>query len=63
VFDNVRFGATDGMAKAFNCAYSVHDGSSMIIRTNFIDPSTDISNRYYDYRYAVPRMKHPTDLD
>jgi hypothetical protein len=29
VFDNVRFGATEGMAKQFNTFYHVYDGSEI----------------------------------
>jgi hypothetical protein len=28
-----------------------------------VDPTTDISNRYYDYRYAIPRMTNPSELN
>lgn len=60
VFDNVRFGATEGMAKQFYASYSVNDG--MKCDTGNIDPNKDISNRYYDYRYAIPRMNNPQEL-
>lgn len=62
VFDNVRFGATEGMAKRFNVSYTVNDGKELQCSTYIVNPSKDISNRYYDYRYAVPRMKYPYDL-
>jgi len=29
VFDNVRFGATEGMAKRFNVSYTVNDGKEL----------------------------------
>lgn len=62
VFDNVRFGATEGMAKRFNVSYTVNDGKELKQSTYSVNPNKDISNRYYDYRYAVPRMKYPYDL-
>lgn len=62
VFDNVRFGATEGMAKRFNVSYTVNDGKELKQSTYSVNPNNDISNRYYDYRYAVPRMKYPYDL-
>ena len=62
VFDNVRFGATEGMAKQFNVSYTVNDGKELKQSTYSVNPNKDISNRYYDYRYAVPRMKYPYDL-
>lgn len=62
VFDNVRFGATEGMAKQFNTFYHVYDGSEIKQKTYFVNPNKDISNRYYDYRYAVPRMNYPYGL-
>lgn len=62
VFDNVRFGATEGMAKQFNTFYHVYDGSEIKQKTYFVDPKKDISNRYYDYRYAIPRMNYPYGL-
>ena len=61
VFDNVRFGATEGMAKQFVASYSVNDGIEC--STLNVDPTTDISNRYYDYRYAIPRMTNPSELN
>ena len=60
VFDNVRFGATEGMAKQFYASYSVNDGIEC--NTGNINPNKDISNRYYDYRYAIPRMNNPQEL-
>ena len=62
VFDNVIFGATEGMAKRFNVSYTVNDGKELKQSTYSVNPNKDISNRYYDYRYAVPRMKYPYDL-
>lgn len=56
VFDNVRFGATEDMAKQFESIYFVFDGSENTQSTYFVNPSRDISNRYYDYRYAIPRI-------
>ena len=56
VFDNVRFGATEDMAKQFESIYFVFDGSENTQSTDFVNPSRDISNRYYDYRYAIPRI-------
>ena len=56
VFDNVRFGATEDMAKQFESIYFVFDGSENTQSTDFVNPSIDISNRYYDYRYAIPRI-------
>lgn len=61
VFDNVRFGATEGMAKQFYASYSVNDGIKC--STGNVNPSKDISNRYYDYRYAIPRMTNPNELN
>lgn len=61
VFDNVRFGATEGMAKQFYASYSVNDGIEC--HTGNVNPNKDISNRYYDYRYAIPRMNDPHDLN
>lgn len=62
VFDNVRFGATEDMAKQFNSVYYVNDGNDMKQKTDSIKP-INISNRYYDYRYAIPRMNYPSDLN
>ena len=61
VFDNVRFGANEGMAKQFYASYSVNDGAKC--STGNINPIKDISNRYYDYRYAIPRMTDPSELN
>lgn len=61
VFDNVRFGATEGMVKQFYASYSVNDGAKC--STGNINPLKDISNRYYDYRYAIPRMTDPSELN
>lgn len=61
IFDNVRFGATEGMAKQFYASYSVNDGVKC--STGNINPNKDISNRYYDYRYAIPRMTDPSELN
>lgn len=61
VFDNVRFGATEGMVKQFYASYSVNDGAKC--STGNINPLKDISNRYYDYRYAIPRMIDPSELN
>lgn len=61
VFDNVRFGANEGMAKQFYASYSVNDGAKF--STGNINPLKDISNRYYDYRYAIPRMIDPSELN
>lgn len=61
VFDNVRFGATEGMAKQFYASYSVNDGAKC--STGNVNPLKDISNRYYDYRYAIPRMTNPSELN
>ena len=61
VFDNVRFGANEGMAKQFYASYSVNDGAKC--STENINPLKDISNRYYDYRYAIPRMIDPSELN
>lgn len=61
VFDNVRFGANEGMAKQFYASYSVNDGAKC--STGNINPLKDISNRYYDYRYAIPRMIDPSELN
>lgn len=58
VFDNVRFGATEDMAKQFESIYFVFDGSKNTQSTDFVNPSRDISNRYYDYRYAIPRINN-----
>lgn len=58
VFDNVRFGATEDMAKQFESIYFVFDGSENTQSTDFVNPSRDISNRYYDYRYAIPRINN-----
>ena len=60
VFDNARFGASSNMAKLFTCTYDVMDGQSTILSTDIVDPLRDISNRYYDYRYAIPRTTHKT---
>lgn len=62
VFDNVRFGATEGMAKQFKASYHVYDGDEIKQSTYFVEPDKDISNRYYDYRYAIPRMNYPYDI-
>lgn len=61
VFDNVRFGANEGMAKQFYASYSVNDGAKC--STGNVNPLKDISNRYYDYRYAIPRMIDPSELN
>ena len=48
------------MAKQFYASYSVNDGAKC--STGNINPLKDISNRYYDYRYAIPRMNNPQEL-
>ncbi len=63
VFDNVRFGATEQMSKQFKAGYYVNDGEQLAQKTDVIVPSRDISNRYYDYRYAIPRMNYPSGLN
>ena len=60
VFDNVRFGASSGMADRFTCSYDVKNGQTTILTTDTVNPSRDISNRYYDYRYAIPRTTRKT---